>query len=394
MSDARRVILIDPCARTRSELQRLLKGLGGVALVETCTGFEAALPRPGAVAADVALVVVGDDPGAALAAVEAVARTRPGVAVVAAGAAHDAALILRSVRAGAREFLPWPSTASEVAEMFRRLAPRPDHPSPAESRGPRLIAVAGAAGGVGCTSLAFNLAATFAKTTPGDTLLVDFDLLFGTLGKVAGTGEDLALDGLLRHLDRADPDHLRRTVHRHRSGPYVLPHPSDLEEAARIDPEALGRAIELFKDAFGTVVVDTSKGLQATDFLAFEAADVVLVVLELNLCATRNTHRLLQYLRQFEGLADKVRLVVNRWNSPLSEINPKKAEEILKATISWQIPNATKLYGPARSKGVPIDEVAGGPGSKAHQAILEIAEALRPSPPAAKPRRRFFPAFR
>ena len=55
--------------------------------------------------------------------------------------------------------------------------------------------------------------------------------------------------------------------------------------------------------------------------------------------------------------------------------------------ISWQIPNATKLFHAARAKGVPIDAI--GDREPAHQAILEIARALRPFPAAeeAKPRK-------
>ena len=45
--------------------------------------------------------------------------------------------------------------------------------------------------------------------------------------------------------------------------------------------------------------------------------------------------------------------------------------------ISWQIPNATKIVHAARAKGVPIDAVA--PGSRVHQAILEIAKGLKPA---------------
>ena len=113
------------------------------------------------------------------------------------------------------------------------------------------------------------------------------------------------------------------------------------------------RLLGLLKAAFGTVVIDTSKGLQSSDFVAFEMSDVILVVVQLDLTCLRNTARLIGLFQQFDGLADRVKLVVNRAGSNDTEISLKKAEETLKMPISWQIPNATKIFQAARIKGVP-----------------------------------------
>ena len=61
--------------------------------------------------------------------------------------------------------------------------------------------------------------------------------------------------------------------------------------------------------------------------------------------------------------------------------------------VSWHVPNATKVVHAARAKGVPIDAVA--PGSRIHQAILEIAKGLKPATAVdeIKPRRGLFAAF-
>ena len=166
-----------------------------------------------------------------------------------------------------------------------------------------------------------------------------------------------------------------------------------MEESAQIDAEALRRVMMMLKAAFPTVIIDTSKGLQSSDFLAFEMSDIILLVVQLDLTCLRNTARLLHLFQQFEGLTDRVRLVVNRSGAHDSEISLKKAEETLQMPVSWQIPNATKSFNLARARGVSLDEVASG--SKAHQAILEIARALRPFPvlEESKPRKGLFAAF-
>ena len=146
-----------------------------------------------------------------------------------------------------------------------------------------MIAVTGAAGGVGCTSLAVNLATTLLKITHRDTVLADFDLLLGSLEESLAVIPDNSLEVVVRNIDDIDPTLLKRWLPRHPCGLYILPHPVNMEEAARLDPESLRQVLALLRDTFTTVVIDTSKGLQVTDFLAFETADVILVVVQLNL---------------------------------------------------------------------------------------------------------------
>ena len=109
--------------------------------------------------------------------------------------------------------------------------------------------------------------------------------------------------------------------------------------------------------------------------------------------ACGNSARLISLFREFDGLADRVKLVMNRTGLFDSEISQKKAEETLKMPISWQIPNASRTFQEARIKGVPLVEVA--KGSRPHHVFLEIAGSIRPAGPDAKskPRRGLFAAF-
>ncbi|MFO0910975.1 MAG: AAA family ATPase [Isosphaeraceae bacterium] len=394
MKNNTRIVLVDPQARTRQELQKQLGSLSEADLVEVCPAYQMAVRRIAALTPDLVLVVVDDDLVQSLELIETITSGFPGVAILPAGALNDGGLILRVIRAGAREFLPLPTTALEMFEAIRRLCPRQQR-TVSGPRGPQFIAVTGAAGGVGCSTLAVNLATTLTKLSRRDSLLADFDLLLGSLEECLAVIPDNSLEVVVRNIDELDPTLLKRWLPRHTSGLYVLPHPVSMEESARLDPDAMRRVLQLMKESFDTVVIDTSKGLQTTDFLAFEMADVILVVIQLNLNCTRNSVRLLQYLHLFEGFAEKIRVVVNRVNSPLSEISVKKAEELLKTQIRWMIPNATKVIRPARTQGVPIDEVEGGAKCKAHEAILEIAQELLPYPLEPVQRRKgLFGAFR
>ncbi len=201
-------------------------------------------------------------------------------------------------------------------------------------------------------------------------------MLFGSVDALLDIIPNHTLAELVQNFQRLDPTLLKRSIARHVSGLYVLPHPQELEEASRIDPELFSRLLGMVKASFKAVVIDASKALQACDLVAYEMSDVILVVTQLDLLGIRNTARLLALFRQTERLTDRVKLIVNRAGALDTEVSLKKAEETLKTRISWEIPNMSKAFQQARVKGVPLGEIA--PGSRAHRAFLEVARSLCP----------------
>src|SRR4051794_14913650 len=109
MKDAVRVLLVDPTARTRQDLQRQLGTLAEIDLVEVCIAYQGAVRRIAALTPDVAIVVIDEDRTQALGLVETIARSHPEVALVPAGTEDDAGLILQAMRVGARGYLPLPA---------------------------------------------------------------------------------------------------------------------------------------------------------------------------------------------------------------------------------------------------------------------------------------------
>jgi pilus assembly protein CpaE len=377
MRDVIRVVLVDPGEDSRKALQRVLGSLGSLWIAEVFPNYQAAGSRIAEIAPDLCLVILDSEPNQAIELIASLSQACPATIVLPASCTSDSALILRSIRAGAREFLTLPTEASELMDIVMRLfRGRDDSPSQA-IKGPQIVTVTGAAGGVGCTSLAVNLATSLAASHEFETILLDFDLMFGSVDACLDIIPDNTLYNVVQSYERLDLTLLKRSMTRHSSGLYVLPHPVALEDAAKIDPETLKRVLGLLKAAFPCLVIDTSKGLQSSDFVAFEMADVILMVIVLDLNCLRNTARLLNLFKQFDGMAERVKLVVNRAGAAESEISLKKAEETLKLPATWQIPFASKPFQSARIRGVPLSEVASG--TKAHQAILEIAKSLHPS---------------
>ena len=163
------------------------------------------------------------------------------------------------------------------------------------------------------TSVAVNLATTLAAAKDHETILLDFDLIFGSVDAVLDIVPDNTLYTRAPELRTARSDAAQAV-----DDPACLgtlrPAPPHGDRRGRQDRsrDPAAGCSGLLKAAFGTVVIDTSKGLQSSDFVAFEMSDVILVVVQLDLTCLRNTARLIGLFQQFDGLADRVKLVVNR----------------------------------------------------------------------------------
>ncbi len=372
-----RVVLVDPAEESRLSLQRLLSGIGSIWLGEVCTSYDAAARSVPENKPDLTVLNIDKDPEAAIGLIQQIVREQHDAIVLTVSRHRDADMILRLVRAGAREFLGLPANLDELMQAFDRLV----RTSPAGGqprRSSRVIAITGAAGGVGCTSVAVNLGTILAKNSEQSIALADFDLLLGSADTCLDIIADHTLLEVARDVDRVDLTLLKRSLTRHGSGLYVLPRPVAMEDVAKIDPESLRRVIGLLKAVFQTVIIDTSKGLQASDFVALEMADDILTTVQLDLNCLRNTARLLGLFRQFDGMIDKVKVVANRVGACPGDVSPKKAQEALTLPITWQVPNDFRSFSEARAQGVMIEDIA--KGGKAHRALLEIANAFAAQP--------------
>jgi pilus assembly protein CpaE len=393
MKDPIRIVLVDPDHESRKRSQQLLGGIPGIWLSEVLDSYQEAAARANEIAPHLTIVILDHDTGTALELIQKITQTNANAIVLPASQHAESGIILKAVRAGAREFLPLPASPDELLDAVTRLLRGRGEIGVADSLGPKIISVTSAAGGIGCTTIAVNLATTLAASKDQQALLLDLDLMFGTVDAWLDIALDHTLSDVLQNFERLDLTLLKRSMTRHASGLYVLPHPATMQEAALVDPERLRRLFGLLRAAFGTIVIDTSKGLQATDFMAFEISEVILVVVQLDVVCLRNTARLLSLFREYEGCAQRVQLVANRTGSFDWEISQKKAEETLKMPISWQIPNSAKLFQEVRIKGAPIADV--GRGSRVHQAFHELARSFRPpsEDKSSKPRKGMFAAL-
>lgn len=374
MSNVRRLVLVDPTDASRQSLKRLLLGLDMVWLEAECSRYEffsdvVAQTRP-----DIALVSLDADPEKALGLVAKVAQEVPECNILVVSSNTEGPIILRAMRSGAKEFLPSPVQLEDLVAALGRIRHGRGGKDAEQNAECMVIAVAGATGGVGTTSVAVNLGCELAKHEENNVVLIDLDLTLGDADVCLDIIPDYTLVDVVQNISRLDFALLKRSLTKHSSGLFLLPRPIQMEDAPLIGAEELRRVIGLLKATFTHLVLDVGKSFSPLDIAALEMADSILLVTQLDLPCLRNVVRLMLGFGQREGLADKVRIVVNRIGLDDGQIGIKKAQETIGRDIYWQIPNDYQTMVASRNNGVPLIEYS--PRSKLCQAIGGLASEL------------------
>lgn len=374
MSNVLRLAIVDPNDSQRESLKSMLLGMDMIWLEAECSRYEFFADVVAQTNPDIGLVAIDSDPQKALELVERLGTASPDCAVLVVSSSNDGSLILQALRAGAKEFLTQPLRIEDLLAALGRISARRTGSGESRSRGNQIIAVAGAIGGVGTTSLAVNLGCILAQNPQNSVALVDLDLCLGDADVFLDTIPDYTLADVSQNVTRLDFTLLKRSLTKHSSGLYLLPRPVQLEDVALITPGDLQRVIGLLKATFTHLVLDLSKAYTAIDLIALEMADHILLVTQLDLPCLRNVVRLMMSFGNMDDMADKVKIIVNRVGLDSGQITLKKAEETIGREIFWQLPNDYRTLIEARNNGVPLIDSA--PKAAITQSITALARAI------------------
>lgn len=375
MSNVIRVAIVDPVDLSRNELKTMLLGLDVVWLVADCHRFEFFPDVIAQAQPDVALVVLDSNPSKGLELIARIQADAPDCTVMVISSSTEGSLILQAMRNGAKEFLAAPLKIDDFLSALDRLRHLTGKTSSdGQVRTSQVIAIAGASGGVGCTSLAINLGCSLAQKATNSVAIIDLDLALGDTDVWLDIIPDYTIQDVADNITRLDFSLLKRSLTKHDCGAYLLPRPAEMDVRLPMSAEELRRVIALLKSTFSHLVVDIGKSYEELDVATLEVANTILLVTQLDLPSLRNAVRLLQFFHRFEGMTEKVRIVVNRLGLDENQISVTKAFETLGHEIFMQIPNEYSTMVESRNSGVPI--VIQAPKSKVTRSIQQMAGML------------------
>jgi len=325
---------------------------------------------------DVIIIDLDTNPEYALELVESICANGAATVMVYSVKA-DSELLVRCMRAGAREFLTLPFAQNTMAEALVRASARRPAPHLPKKTGGRLMAFLGAKGGDGVTTLACNFAVSMAQESGQSTLLIDLDLPLGDAALNLGVVAEYSTINALQSAGRLDSSFLSKLLVKHSSGVSVLAAPGKFPQYHATD-EAIDRLIAVARQDFDNVVVDMGSRLDLTGTSLFKDGATVYLVIQAGIAGLRNPNRLISQF--FSTGVPKLEIVLNRYEHRAMGVPEEQITKALTRPAQWKIPNDYGAVRRMQATAVPL-ALEDSPISRL---IHQMARAACGLPPATK----------
>jgi pilus assembly protein CpaE len=293
-----------------------------------------------------------------------------GTKVVVIGAANDISLYRELMRRGVSEYLVAPIQPLQLIAAIGSLFSDPSAPFIG-----RTIAFIGARGGVGSSTIAHNTAYALSERMSSETVIVDFDLPFGTAGLDFNQDPLTGIADALTQPDRLDSVLLDRMMVKCTDKLSLFAAPATLDSDWDVSPEAFEEVAQKIRGTAPYVVLDLPHQWNAWVRRTIIGADEVVVVATPDLASLRNAKNMIDLAKAARPNDAPPRLVLNQMGLPgRPEIPLKDFTNALGMAPALVLPFDAKLFGMAANNGQMVVEV--GAKSKAAEGFQYLAQLV------------------
>lgn len=311
----------------------------------------------------------------------------PGVTVIAMGQRNDVGLFRELIAGGVSDYLVKPITPELIQNALAKAmdgTTQQSHSTIASKLG-RLVAVIGARGGVGATTVAVNTAWHLSNEVKRRVALLDLDLQAGTTALYLDVDPSHGLREAIEDPNRIDSLFIERVATKVSDRLVILSSEEPLDAPVAMDVAGVETLINELRQQFHYVVVDLPRSFTPATHHVLESASQVVVVTDLTLPAVRETARILQATSGNGARAGRI-VVANKVGEYRGGLVTK--EEFVRQTtqgIDHEIPFDPKGAAEAVLNGMPIVQKAGALASS----LQDLADRLsgRPSAPPSSSNR-------
>ena len=306
----------------------------------------------------------------------------PGTVVIAAGQVNDVRLYRDLIASGIQEYLLKPITADHLRDAFVNAQMTVSGPRTVEAATDKpniMAAVIGVRGGVGASTLATSLAWLMGDKAGRSTALLDLDIHFGTGALSLDLEPGRGLTDAIENPGRIDGLFIERAMVRANDRLCVLSAEAPINQPMLTDGSAYFQLEEEIRHAFEGTVVDFPRGVLVQFPHLLNEVHVIVLTVEFTLAATRDTIRILSWLKANAPQA-RVIIAANKVVPNAQEVSRKDFESSIERKVDVVLPFDAKCAAQAAKLGQPLAKVA--KSSKLAQALgqllkltLEHAEA-------------------
>ena len=303
-----------------------------------------------------------------------------GTRVVVIGSASDVTPYRELVRRGVSDYMIAPVGAIDVVRSVCNLFSTPE----AKAVG-RIIAVVGAKGGVGSSTIAHNVAWAIARDLALDSVVADLDLAFGTAGLDYNQDPAQGIADAVFSPDRVDTAFIDRLLSKCTDHLSLLAAPATLDKVYDFGADAFDSIFDTLRTTMPCIVLDVPHQWSGWTKRALIAADDILIVAAPDLANLRNTKNIFDLLKTSRPNDRTPLYCLNQVGIPKRPEIP--AAEFAKAIESHPIatiPFEPQIFGSAANNGQMIAEIAAS--HRTTEMFLQIAQRLTGRGETKKPK--------
>ena len=307
----------------------------------------------------------------------------PGTRVVVIGNTSDTAPYRELVRRGVSDYVIGPVRPLDVVRSICGLFSA----SEAIPVG-RVIAIVGAKGGVGASTVAHNVAWAIARDLALDSVVIDLDLAFGTAGLDYNQDPAQGIANAVFSPDRLDSTVMERLLAKCTDNLSLLAAPATLERVYDLGEQAFDAIFDTLRMTTPCIVLDVPHQWSGWTRRILVGADDILIVAEPDLANLRNTKNMLNMLKAARPNDRPPLYCLNQVRMPKRpEIDARGFLKTIESPPIASIPFDSRMFGTAANNGQMIAEISAN--HRTTKMFLQIAQQLTGRGDAKKPRGSF-----
>ena len=293
-----------------------------------------------------------------------------GTRVIVIGRINDVALYRELVRRGVSDYVIAPITAIDVVRSICNLFSAPE----AKAVG-RIVAVVGAKGGVGSSTIAHNVAWAIARDLAMDSVVADLDLAFGTAGLDYNQDPPQGIADAVFSPDRVDTAFMDRLLSKCTDHLSLLAAPATLDRVYDFGEEAFDAIFDTLRSTMPCIVLDVPHQWSGWTKRALLGADDILIVAAPDLANLRNTKNIFDLLKAARPNDRAPLYCLNQVGVPKRpEINAAEFAKAIESQPIVTIPFDPQMFGSAANNGQMIAEISAN--HRTTDMFLQIAQRL------------------
>ena len=385
-----RLLIVDDIPETRENLRKLLFFESDIDVVGAATNGEEGIEMAVELQPDIVLMDINMPGVDGITASERITQKVPFCQIIMMSVQGEADYLRRSMLAGAREFLIKPFSSDELVSSVRRVyqlgASRrqamPSVQTPAgevsvaevaPSAEGKIVTVFSAKGGVGCSTIAVNMAIALQQNAASKVVVVDTSLQFGDVGVLLNLYASRTMADLAAHADELDDELINDIFIPHSSGVKALLAPSRPEVADTITPALLTEILTRLRTMFDVIIVDTGSILDDIVLNVLDVSDKIIVVTTPEIPAIKDAKLFFEVTEALEYERGRFIFVLNKTDKRINI----RAEDIaanIKYNVEGQLPLDERSVTTAVNQGVPY--VLGNKSSLLTQATVDLSKRV------------------